>query len=254
MKKCTVLSPLFIIVIAICFQYTVTAQELKTTTKDFKNTIHFNITNPIIFGGRSFIFGYERVINKHQTFSINFGTVGFPSLGIINSDSFKVKTIRDDKGYNLSVDYRFYLAKENKYAAPHGVYIGPYYSYNYFDKKHVWAINSSTGFNGDVETDLSLKIHTIGAELGYQFILWKRVTLDMILMGPGIASYNLKASLGSNLSAADREKLFEKLNAALADKFPGYNVIINDGDFQKKGTAKTTSFGFRYLIQVGFRF
>ncbi len=254
MKKTTILLLLITMCLTAVFQQSVTAQEIKATTKDFKNTIHFNITNPIIFGGKSFIFGYERVINKHQTFSVNFGTVGFPSLGLINSDSFKVKTIRNDKGYNLSVDYRFYLAKENKYPAPHGVYIGPYYSYNYFDKKHVWAINSSSGFKGDVETDLSLKIHTIGAELGYQFILWKRITLDMVLIGPGISSYNLKASLGSNLSVADREKLFEKLNAALADKFPGYNVIINDGDFQKKGTAKTTSIGFRYMIQVGFRF
>lgn len=254
MKKATGVFLIFAACLLTGFQQTVIAQEKSNPQKDLKNTIHFNLTNPLIFGS-SFIVGYERVINKRQTFTVNFGTTGFPSLNLINSDSLKANTIRDDKGYHFSADYRFYLAKENKYSAPRGVYIGPYYSYNFFDKGHVWTVKSTSGGSpAQVNSDLRLNIHTIGFELGYQFIFWRRLSLDMILVGPGVAAYSLKASIGTSLSQADKEKFFQALNDALAEKFPGFGHVIDEGEFKKTGTSKTTSFGYRYVIQIGFRF
>jgi hypothetical protein len=245
---------ILLLLILAAFQQTIVAQEKKEPDKGYKNTVHFNITNPILFGSRSLVFGYERVVNKRQSFSINFGTTGFPSMNIINTDSVKATKTGDQNGVNFSADYRFYLSKENKYPAPHGVYIGPYYSYNSFGRKNTWAVTTSSGSVQDVESDLELKVHTVGFELGYQFIFWDRVTLDMVLIGPGIAGYDLKASLGSNLSEADKEKLFGALNDALTEKFPGYGLVIDDGHFKSRGTEKTTSFGYRYMLQVGFRF
>ena len=81
MKRTTLLLLLITMCLSAVIQQSAIAQEIKATTKDFKNTTHINITNPIIFGVKSFIFGYERVINKHQTISVNVGKVGFPSLG-----------------------------------------------------------------------------------------------------------------------------------------------------------------------------
>lgn len=231
------------------------AQEKIEGEKTYKNTFRFNITNPLIFSSKSLIFGYERLINNRQSISVNIGRASFPSLNLIGSDSLKVNSTDGEKGFNFSVDYRFYLSKENKYAPPRGVYIGPYYSYNYFERSNSWALKSSSGGSPqNIESKTSLSTHTVGFELGYQFILWKRISLDMILAGPGVSTYNLKASLGGNLSGEDREKFFEKLNDALAEKFPGYNKIIDEGEFQKKGSANTTSIGFRYMIMVGYRF
>lgn len=243
----------FITSLVILFAQLVIGQESTTSQKKMKNTIRFNLTNPVLFG-KSLIFGYERVINPRQTFSVNIGTTGFPSLGIISADSIQANTLRDESGYNISVDYRFYLAKENKFEAPRGVYIGPYYSFNTFDKKHSWSLKSTSGSNVAVDSDLRLDIHTVGFELGYQFVFWRRLALDMVLIGPGMAGYNLKASLGSNLSQADKEKFFEKLNEALADKFPGYSHVIDEGEFKKTGTTNTTSIGYRYMVHIGFRF
>lgn len=50
------------------------------------------------------------------------------------------------------------------------------------------------------------------------------------------------------------EKFFEALNGALKDKFPGYSAVINEGEFKTNGAASTTTFGFRYMIMLGFRF
>ncbi|TMI64675.1 MAG: hypothetical protein E6H07_01825 [Bacteroidetes bacterium] len=242
------------VIIFLGIQQAVNAQETKKEHKEFKNSIHFNLTNPFIFSSRSLVFGYERVLNNKRSFSVNFGLTGFPTLDIIDTDSLQENSVIDSRGFNFSADYRFYLADKNKYSAPRGLYIGPYYSYNLFGRNFSWLLKSTSGSNLLVESDLSLNVHTIGFEMGYQFVLWDRLTLDMLMIGPGIGSYSLKASLGTNLSGADKEKFFELLNDALAEKFPGYGFVIDEGNFKRTGTDKTTTWGYRYMVQVGFRF
>lgn len=231
------------------------SDTLVKQNREFKNTIHFNITNPLIFGDQSIIFGYERVLKHNQTFSINIGRASIRSFGLLDGDELKVKSSLSNGGFHISADYRFYLSKLNKYHAPRGVYIGPYYSYNNFEKGHSWEFTPDiTDIPQTIDSKLNIDIHTVGFELGYQFVFWKRFSVDMILLGPGVATYNLKAELGGNLSEEDKQLFYEKLNEALKDKFPGYSNINVDGDFQKKGSANTTSFGYRYMIQIGYRF
>lgn len=256
MKRSTLKLLFFLVCFLNVFHLLVNAQDSTKKEKEFKNIIHINLTNPIIFGSRNIIFGYERNVNKHQTFTVNFGVASFPSLGLGASDSLKANSVSENKGFNFSVDYRFYLSKENKYNAPRGIYIGPYYSYNYFEKGHLWTLKSTNGGAPvDVATETSLRFNTIGFEMGYQFVFWNRISLDLVLIGPGIATYNLKAGINtSNLSEADKAKFYEKLNEALADKFPGYAWAIDEEEFQTKGSTNTTSLGYRYVIQLGFRF
>jgi hypothetical protein len=241
----------FAIAIAICNMQHVIAQT--KTEKELKNTIKYDLSGAAIFGFKSYIIGFERVMNKHQTLTINIGRNIFPSLHIISTDSLSANRSFGDKGLHLSAEYRFYLKGENKYNAPRGVFIGPYYSYNYFERGNTWNIKNSN-FNGNVNTDLSLRVNTVGVEFGYQFIFWKRLTLDMVLLGPGVASYDLRASVNSDLSASDKEQLFQKINDALAEKIPGYSLVLGDTNFRKTGTVKIDSFNFRYLLQLGFRF
>ena len=253
-KKKRLILLLYLVVFTFVASLKTFAQEKRKSSHDLKNTIHFNITNPIIFGNRSLIFGYERVINKHQSFSVNVGTNGFPKFGLIDSDSVRMYRQLKETGINISGDYRFYPAKENKHAAPRGVYFGPFYSFNSYGRRNSWTVTSTDGSTVDAATDTKLNIHTLGIELGYQFVFWNRLAVDMILIGPGVSRYGLKASLGSNLSQEDKEKLFEKINEALADKFPGYNFVVKEGEFKRTGAVNTVSFGYRYMIQVGFRF
>jgi len=232
-------------------QQTASAQD---TTKLKKNTILFNVTNPIIFGS-SFIIGYERVLNPRQSFSINLGTTSFPGSDNTDTDSVKVNNVKNKTGVNVSADFRFYLSKENKYPAPRGVYIGPYYSYNNFARDQTWMLKSTNGGAPlQTKTELNLNIHTIGFEMGYQFVFNNWLALNAILIGPGISNYNLKATLDGNLSESDREKLLEAINDALTERFPNWGQLVDDGEFQSKGSTNTTTWGYRYMIQIGFRF
>jgi len=220
---------------------------------DRKNTIYLNFTNRLIFNN-AYIIGYERVLTPHRTFSVNVGTISLPRFtDKSTNDTVQLLDGSGNNGFHISADYRFYLAKENKFEAPRGVYLGPFYSYNYAERANDWNLNTSS-FTGGVNTKLSLAIHTVGLQAGYQFVLWERLALDFALLGPGLGLYNVKASIKTNLSEDQKELFYEKLNSFLEEKIPGYDRIIDEGEFNNKGSTNTTSIGYRYMINVGYRF
>lgn len=229
------------------------AQGQDDSVKSFKNTVKFNITNPMLFGWKYNVFGYERVIKEHQTATVTIGRVAFPRFGNNYADSIGITDEMNDKGFNFSVDYRFYLRKENKYSAPRGVYIGPYYAYNHFSRELSWDLNT-TNFQGQVISTVNLNANFIGAQLGYQFILWDRLSIDMILMGPGRWFFNMKSEFSTSLSAEDEELLLETLNEKIQEKFPGSNIVFKGEGFSAKKNVSTSTTGLRYLINIGFRF
>ncbi len=238
-------------------QDTINLQEAVKEDRIRKNTIRFNLTNPLIFGDRSLILGYERTIGEHQSFSINGGLATLPKFDIISiaNDSI-VQLYKDskDKGFNITGDYRFYLASENKHRAPRGLYIGPFASHVFMGRENTWNLNIEDGFKGEVNTDLNFNMSAVGAQLGYQFVFWKRVALDFVLLGPSIAWYSVKAKLDTSLDPDEEALVYEKINEILTERFPGYTFAIDDVDFKKTGTTNTQSFGFRYTIHLGYRF
>jgi hypothetical protein len=222
--------------------------------KILKNTVRVNLTNPMIFGDQSLIFGYERTIGNHQSFSINVGRFSLPKLISFNTDSIQdLQKSISSRGFSLSGDYRFYLPKLNKFNAPRGLYIGPYFSYNYFNRGFDLSVNTAS-FTGQMNLDLDFRVMTLGFQLGYQFVFWNRVTLDMILFGPGIAGYKLKADLSTSLDPDQEAELFQKINDKLQEKIPGYGLVIKPGEFTKNGSVRTTTLGYRYVVMLGVRF
>ena len=149
--------------------------------------------------------------------------------------------------------YRFYLKKENKYPTPRGVYLGPYYSYNRFERTADWRLDNSSGTTTDASAATKLGIHTVGLEVGYQFALGKRFTLDLVMVGPGWANYKLNTALTSNLTAEQKEKLLSAVQQLLAQKFPGMDFVLSDATIDSKGNLNTWSIGYRYIIHIGFK-
>jgi len=219
--------------------------------KILKNTVRVNITNPLIFG-ESFILGYERILGHRQSFSVNVGTFSLPKLRSLDlGENYEVESSGNKGGYNFAVDYRFYLSKLNKYDAPRGVYIGPYASISR-SKRSVSL--TSDGVVGNFHAGYTFQAATLGFQLGYQFVFWRRLSLDLILMGPGISGYSLETTLSTTLDPAQEEELFQKINDAIAAKIPGYDKVIEPGTMHRGDTFKTTSAGYRYVVMLGFRF
>jgi hypothetical protein len=229
-------------------------QEEKPEKKDRKNTVKVNLTSPLIFGNNNFIIGYERTVGKHQSIAVNGGSFSIGRIFDFDIDSIQgFNKEVSSRGVSLSGDYRFYLAKENRYNSPHGLYIGPYFAYNYFDRKFELEANTAA-FTGSLNADFSFRVATLGFQLGYQFVFWDRVSLDLILFGPGVSSYKVKADLNTSLDPDKEAEVFQKINEKLQEKIPGYNLVIEPGSFERSGSTNTTSFGYRYIVMAGFRF
>jgi hypothetical protein len=97
-------------------------------------------------------------------------------------------------------------------------------------------------------------MNSVGFQLGYQFIFWNRLSLDLILVGPAMWFFNVKTDVSTSLSAENEELLFETLNEAIKEKFPNANVAFDGEGFKKKGSFSTKTFGYRYMFNLGFRF
>ena len=136
----------------------------KKAMSEFKNVVRYNLSSAILFGvDKCVVLGYERVIRPNQSISVNFGKISLPKLISINTDSFNLNKDVKNSGYNVSIDYRFYLPKENKHLAPHGLYIGPYYSYSRFTRENRWEYTSSA--NSYVTTNSEFNINRSSVSL-----------------------------------------------------------------------------------------
>jgi len=254
-RKSTTISNIILLLASLFIAQNSYSEELEPVKKERKNSIKINITNPMIFGKDCYILGYERTIGNHQSFSVNIGRFALPKLFSIGNDSIKdtYSNTYTSLGLSLSGDYRFYLSKENKYNSPHGLYIGPYFARNGFSRKFEVEANA-----GDLEAkanlDFKFGITTVGFQMGYQFIFWDRVSLDMMMFGPGISRYSLKANLSTSLDPERESELFKMINDKLAEKIPGYDKVISPGEFEKTGNYNTTNAGYRYIVMIGFRF
>lgn len=223
--------------------------------KTYKNVIRYDLSGGLLFGiDKYVVFGYERVIGAHQSMSINVGPASLPKFIAIVTDSFSLSKDTKRSGFNVSVDYRFYLAKENRYAPPHGLYIGPYVSFNKFNRGNEWNYDSASQQHQTITTNTDLKILTIGGEIGYQFIVWKRLAIDLVMIGPGVSNYNLHTSIDNTLSQASKDQIQSALKQLLTQKFPGMNYVFSDKQFDASGNIRTWSGGYRYIIHIGFVF
>ncbi|MEK6782442.1 MAG: hypothetical protein AABY93_12100 [Bacteroidota bacterium] len=228
----------------------VQAQEVGDTTLR-KNTIKLDITSYWLYRN-AVVFAYERIIkNKpYQTWGITAGFQQFPTLGTL--DNINVTRETAATGLKLGGEYRFYLQKENKYGAPRGVYLGPYTSFHNYSNDRSIAVNNN-GVLEYAELNTDLNILNIGVQLGYQFVLNNRWTIDLVFIGPSVSNYSFKSSLAGNFTF-DPADITNEVVLALIDRFPAFEELINEGELSSKGKVSTWAYGYRYQFQVGYHF
>ena len=239
---------LFMISLSIC------AQERDRDTS-FKNTIRYNFT-PMLLTGQtgSFAIGYERVIGKYQTMSVNVGQLKLPGLISTKSGS-PVEWIGNikNKGFIASLDYRFYF-KRNKYRAPDGLYWGPYAVHYYTDNLSRISLIENDVVSGGADLKTNLNLTMVGLQLGYQFVLWNRFTLDLIFIAPSIGFYNTQFGIQAYGEIKVDDEDFQAVFDAILELFPGASLIFQEHTITRSGRSNFRGPGFRYLIQIGFRF
>ncbi|MFI5152589.1 MAG: DUF3575 domain-containing protein, partial [Chitinophagales bacterium] len=222
-----------------------------------KNNIKFNVSTLIIYDNVYF-FSYERTINRHQTLSISGGPMEFPKFSTLDVGNVKFERESKRSGYTIGAEYRFYLAKENKYAPPHGLYLGPYINYYRFNSQRNITFTDSSANQSTANFASTIDIFNLGVQIGYQFVLWKRLSIDLILFAPSLSKYGASFTYDGNINLDHQGQISQEVVDALKSRFPLLDKLISNGNVSASGTLhhdfKVWAPGLRYAVFLGYRF
>jgi Protein of unknown function (DUF3575) len=215
-----------------------------------KNTIKLEVLSSMLYSN-AYLLSYERVTKPNQSFSVTGGYQEFPKLTSLGSN-IKALNGLSKSGYKVGGEYRFYLQKENKYRAPRGVYLGPYLTYHDFRNKRLIEVDNN-GVPEEATLKTSFSILNIGAQLGYQFVIGNRWTIDLILIGPSVSNYKAKIKLDGDFTF-DIEDVQNEILLKLIEEFPLLEDVLTDKEATTSGRLDSWSFGYRYQVLLGYHF
>lgn len=227
-------------------------RQISDSTDYKRNVIKWNLTPFLLWDSKNINLSYERILSPYRSFSANAGYFVMPTIGL--RDSLNIKAARSNSGLSLSGDYRFYMKKQNSGFAPQGVYFGIYSSFHHYQFKNDVEIINNPTIQGSLFLDGHYNIVSLGLELGYQFVIRERFTVDLIFMGPSASLYSAKLNLGGSITSEEYNDYLEAIRDILISQFPFLDELITDGTFSDAGNINTWGFGLRYLIQIGYRF
>jgi hypothetical protein len=231
------------------------AQTDSSMVRERKNIIRWNVTPMAVVGPKSFVLGYERVLKNNQTISLNVGYLEMAPR--VNSEGETVQLFGDVKrgGFDVSLDYRFYFKGRNKYPAPDGLYWGPYTSiYNLTFEGASNVFDDQGNQINTVGMDMGLTMYSLGAQLGYQFIIKDRFSIDLMLMGPSFTRYAFKMNFDAAVALDPDDPFYIGLEKLLSTLVPGSEIILDGAEFSATSNTKFSYVGFRYGLQLGYVF
>lgn len=255
MKK---LTSLFVIILVVLVSFQAEAQkgyEFSDTVKYKKNVIRWNMTPFILWSTNNINFSYERVLKPYRSFSVNAGYFVLPSFTSGRLlDSLNITHNNSKSGFSLAGDYRFYFKKLNLGMAPAGLYWGVYTAYYFYQFENSADILDNDIVQSTINFGGKFNIVSAGIELGYQFIIKERLSIDIVFLAPSITAYTSKLKLKSDMSIDEENEYLQKIYDALAAKIPGFDELAKSGYSSESGVNTNFGLGIRYMIQVGYRF
>jgi hypothetical protein len=217
--------------------------------KEYKNSLKINLTSWVLYSN-GIQLNYERILSGKRSITLFGGIIQFPVPSVIENSNIVFDSNKEKSGFTIGSEYRFYLAKENKYAAPHGVYLAPFVSFYHFNNER----SGRDTLNGDYLTlNTSMNFLNLGGEVGYQFVIKNRFVIDCVIFGPAISSYYFNIKLAGSTSG-DQDDQVQAILDALKNKFPFLKDASSSDGASKSGISNFWSLGFRYAIHIGYRF
>lgn len=217
-----------------------------------RNVIKWNMTPFLLWSSSNINVSYERVLKPHRSFSVNAGYFILPTIW--RYDSLRVESARKKSGFSVAGDYRFYFKKKNTGFAPDGLYWGIYGSFHHFGFLNTFSVQTASGSTGSLSFDGNLNILSLGLQLGYQFVIKERLSIDLIFMGPSASVYSVMLGLKGDIDINEEDEYLMAIRDLLFSNFPFLDELIADHEFNAGGVSRNLGPGLRYMIQIGYRF
>ena len=254
MKRLTVITVIFLIAGA---SLNVSAQkgyEFPDSVAYKKNIIRWNLTPFLLWSKLDINIGYERVLSPYRSFSVNVGYFELPQFTKQLFDSLQIQNTTRRSGFSVSGDYRFYFKNRNRNMAPDGLYWGVFGSFHNTRFETDITVIDDPSIQGDITFGAKINIFSAGVELGYQFIIKERLSIDLVFMGPAFSAYTSKLTLDGDLTVDEKDEYLQAIYHVLKNSIPGFEKLVQDREVKTTGTNMSVGFGLRYLVQIGYRF
>lgn len=195
--------------------------------------------SPLVF--RSIALNYEYAFNEDNSLSIHGGFTiphSLPSGFDLEDNEFN--------GFFIMPEYRMYKSFKH---APGGFYLAPYARFNRYNAT-VRMIDFYEDEDGDLEA--SLTNFGIAMQLGYQFFLSDRITLDVYFFGTGLF-YNMTKTTITPDNPGVIDEFEQEVNDVTVDvPLIGKNIETEVKPDHVLITAPFFSPGIRIGVSLGF--
>lgn len=197
--------------------------------------------------------GYEKVLSENKALAFHVG-VFVPrevtvSLTFGDETAAEVLEELDNNVQGLSIvgEYRMYAGDKG---APFGFYVAPMVRYNNYE------MTVGADFDGETaEVQTKLNRIGLGLQLGTQFQLGERMTLDWYFLGLTIDQNTITIEASSNNPDTDFQEIEEDLQADV-DDLPLYSdeIELTSGNDFVKAKGSIIGLGLRSGLTIGYRF
>lgn len=249
-----------IIAIFVFFQLSVVAVFAQPVSEKKESIIKVNVP---ALAFKNISLQYERKVNKKQSFALSVryrptGSLPFQSLVKKAVDDTLIRIDLTRIG-NLGItpEYRFYLSKKG---AMQGFYLAPFVSFNhysgnvpvnYYDYVNNVIIDKTATFSGSVNT------YTAGLQLGAQWQLSNKFSLDWWIIGPNYGTSNGTFNFAGSLNDIEQISLQFELEK-IKQTIPMIKIDIPKGNPNDNGAVfnvKGPWAGIRAMgLNLGYRF
>ena len=92
--------------------------------------------------------------------------------------------------------------------------------------------------------------------MGYQFVVAKRVTFDLIFIGPSWGKYQANFDIEGELAIDidDKSEIYKAFADVIVARLPGLGTLLDDRSVSTTGHISANTIGMRYVFQIGFLF
>ena len=211
---------------------------------------------------KTLAFQYE--YGFHKNFSGALGVNFFlprPLPGLFSSDDPSGEGLRDarTKGFSVTPEIRFYPGKKEEHLAPHGFYLAAYMRF----AKYSLTSNYYENYNNQrygYDFKMTYGGYTVGAMLGYQWLIGEHFSIDFWMLGGGAGKAKLTmqaVAQGVDMTQAQQDDVKASLTADFeAAKYLGATPSIETTPNSVKATLKgVPMLSYRGLgVCLGFAF
>jgi hypothetical protein len=202
-------------------------------------------------GYGNFALKYERAVTAKNSLSLTVGYLN-QDMGLFTND---YSTVTDGgiiidslgRGFHTSLDYRFYLGKEER---TKGFYLAPYlrywnYSFHMLDEIRLDYF----------DVDAKISSIGIGFQMGFHWIVYDKISIDWSFFGLGVAYMNPRM-----VYSIDKENFnYSTIEQDIRDVFDGWDyfekrLVTTPGENNLVAKLSTLFPGIRMGISIGYAF